>query len=157
MIIIIVLEVEMNAGKRKHSRKRDEILNIIRSTASHPSARWVYEQLKPAYPRLSLGTVYRNIRTFQEEGELISVGVVQGEERFDGRVQPHPHFICARCGKIVDIAGSGNETLIEPAVPAIPETGVFNDLHVDPRKTVFYGLCGDCRKAVDEGNSTVKP
>ncbi|MDR1444261.1 MAG: transcriptional repressor [Treponema sp.] len=157
MIIIIIIEAGMKAGNRKHSRKRDEILNVIRSTASHPSARWVYEQLRPAYPRLSLGTVYRNIRAFQEEGELISVGVVEGEERFDGRVQPHPHFICTRCGEVIDIAGNGNKTLEEQVVPAQPEAGIFAGLYVDHRKTLFYGLCGDCRKAVDTGNGTVKP
>jgi Fur family peroxide stress response transcriptional regulator len=132
-------------GKKKHSRKRDGILDLIRSTDSHPSAAWVYERLKPLFPRLSLGTVYRNIRGFREEGELASVGVVRGEERFDGRVEPHPHFVCSRCGKIVDIdldmektQGITGGALIAP------------DLLVDPRKTVFYGLCGDCRRA-EEG------
>jgi Fur family peroxide stress response transcriptional regulator len=157
IITIIVIEVSMATGKRKHSKKRDEILNIIRSTASHPSARWVYEQLRPAFPRLSLGTVYRNIKTCREEGDLISVGVVQGEERFDGRVQPHPHFICTRCGKIIDIAGDRDETLEESANPALPGTGIFTGLQVDHRKTVFYGLCEDCRKAFDEVNNTVEP
>ncbi|MDR2375472.1 MAG: transcriptional repressor [Treponema sp.] len=135
--------------KKKHSKKRDEILDLIRSTSSHPSARWVYEQLKPLFPRLSLGTVYRNIRTFREDGDLISVGVVQGEERFDGRVQPHPHFICSRCGKIVDIEGSMDKT------QGMSEGFIPPDLYVDHRKTVFYGLCGDCREADEKGTTTV--
>jgi Fur family peroxide stress response transcriptional regulator len=138
--------------KKKHSKKRDEILDLIRSTSSHPSARWVYERLKPLFPRLSLGTVYRNIKTFREEGELISVGVVQGEERFDGRVQPHPHFICCRCGKIVDIDGNMDKT---QGTPAGQGTVMSPELYVDHRKTVFYGLCGDCRKADEKGTTTV--
>jgi Fur family peroxide stress response transcriptional regulator len=141
IIVIIIKMMDVLSGrKKKHSKKRDEILSLIRSTASHPSARWVYEQLKPAFPRLSLGTVYRNIKAFREEGELVSVGVVQGEERFDGRVQPHPHFICSRCGAIIDIEGAMDETQGVSAVLA-------PDLDVDHRKTVFYGLCGDCRRA----------
>ncbi|MDR0670272.1 MAG: transcriptional repressor [Treponema sp.] len=140
----------LSGRKKKHSRKRDEILGLIRSTTSHPGARWVYERLKPLFPRLSLGTVYRNIRSFREEGELASVGVVQGEERFDGRVQPHPHFICSRCGKIVDIDGSMDKNQGMPEGVIIPP-----DLYVDPRKTVLYGLCGDCRKADEKGMTTV--
>jgi Fur family peroxide stress response transcriptional regulator len=147
----------VGAGRRKHSIKRDEILRVIRSTASHPSARWVYEQLKPAFPRLSLGTVYRNIKTFREEGELAFVGVVQGEERFDGRVQPHPHFICRRCGKIVDMGGDRNETLGDRAREGPPEAEIQSGVYVDHRRTVFYGLCGDCRKALEEVSNTVEP
>jgi Fur family peroxide stress response transcriptional regulator len=161
MIIIIELmdDTALPGKKKKRSRKRDEILKVIRSTGSHPSARWVYERLKPDFPRLSLGTVYRNIRGFQEEGELVSVGVVQGEERFDGRVQPHPHFICSRCGKIVDldgdiaIEGDMDNTLGDATGAAAPE--LSPGLYVDHRKTVFYGLCGDCQKAGKEGITTV--
>jgi Fur family peroxide stress response transcriptional regulator len=142
MIIIIIMVKGLVNKKKKHSKKRDEILKLIRSTGSHPSARWVYEQLKPVFPRLSLGTVYRNIKTCREEGELVSVGVVEGEERFDGRVQPHPHFICSRCGKIIDIGGDTNETIGIPGA-------MFPDLYVDHRKTVFYGFCGECRQAVE--------
>jgi Fur family peroxide stress response transcriptional regulator len=138
--------------KKKRSRKRDEILGLIRSTTSHPSARWVYEGLKTAFPRLSLGTVYRNIRAFQEEGELISVGVVRGEERFDGRVQPHPHFICVNCGKIIDIDGDMDKI---PGKPVTPGTTASPELYVDHRKTVFHGLCGDCQKATAKGDNTV--
>jgi Fur family peroxide stress response transcriptional regulator len=136
------------AGKRKHSKKRDEILNVIRSTTSHPSAQWVYEQLKPAFPRLSLGTVYRNIKTLREEGALASVGVVQGEERFDGRVRPHPHFICSRCGRVIDIGGDSNETLEGSPGEEPPEAEIQPGLYVDHRRTVFYGLCEDCRKGI---------
>jgi Fur family peroxide stress response transcriptional regulator len=65
---------------RKHSKKQDAILEVMKATVSHPGARWVYEQLKSRIPGLSLGTVYRNISLFQEEGELVSLGVVKGED-----------------------------------------------------------------------------
>jgi Fur family peroxide stress response transcriptional regulator len=144
-------------GKRKHSKKRDEILRVIRSTDAHPSARWVYEQLKPAFPRLSLGTVYRNIKAFREDGELALIGVVQGEERFDGRVQPHPHFICSRCGRVIDIGGDRNENLGGCAWTEGPEAEIQPGLYVDRRRTVYYGLCGDCRGALGEGYNMAKP
>src|SRR5699024_11189371 len=50
---------------RKHSRKRDAILDCMRSTTCHPTAEWVYQQLKPVFPDLSLGTVYRNLAMFK--------------------------------------------------------------------------------------------
>ena len=63
-------------GKRKHSRKRDAILDCMRNTTCHPTAEWVYQQLKPIYPDLSLGTVYRNLAMFKESGTIQSIGVV---------------------------------------------------------------------------------
>lgn len=80
------------ATVRKHSRKRDAILACLRSTTCHPTAEWVYQQLKPAIPDLSLGTVYRNLSMFKDEGLVISVGTVGGLERFDGNTSP-PHTL----------------------------------------------------------------
>ena len=53
-------------GRENFSRKREAILNALRNTDAHPTAEWVYRQLKPEYPDLSLGTVYRNLGRFQE-------------------------------------------------------------------------------------------
>jgi Fur family peroxide stress response transcriptional regulator len=47
----------MNQQIRKHSKKRDAILELLRSVNTHPTAQWVYEKLKPRIPGLSLGTV----------------------------------------------------------------------------------------------------
>ncbi|MDR1900191.1 MAG: transcriptional repressor [Treponema sp.] len=127
----------MTAKERKHSDKRDAILRVIRSTTSHPSAQWVYDRLKPLIPDLSLATVYRNINLFRREGTVVSVGVVDGEERFDGVVKPHPHLVCSRCGRVIDLPCP--ESHIAQAV-----TVTAGGFTVDYRRTVFYGLCGDC-------------
>jgi Fur family peroxide stress response transcriptional regulator len=126
-------------GERKHSKKRDAILELIRSTRSHPGAQWVYDRLKPRIPGLSLGTVYRNINVFREEGTVVSLGVVNGEERFDGTTAPHPHFVCEDCGRVVDLPG---EVQAELAGALSLEISGFT---IDKRKTVFYGLCNECR------------
>lgn len=67
--------------RQNYSRKREAILSAICSTDIHPTADWIYQKLKPIYPDLSLGTVYRNIARFKEDGLIISVGVVEGQER----------------------------------------------------------------------------
>ena len=87
----------------RHSKKREAILDAIRSTTCHPSAEWVYQTLKPTHPDLSLGTVYRNLMFFRERGEIQSVGVVKGQERFDALVKPHSHFVCDCCGAVSDL------------------------------------------------------
>ena len=84
----------------KRFRKRDAILTCLRQTVVHPSADWVFAQLKPEIPDLSLGTVYRNLALFKEQGLIMSLGTVNGVERFDGNTEPHVHFICTECGKV---------------------------------------------------------
>lgn len=89
--------------KRKNSKKRAAVLEALMSTAEHPSVETLYRSLKPSYPELSLGTVYRNLSVLQEEGLAVCVAHVDGQARYDGRTDPHAHFICRRCGSVLDM------------------------------------------------------
>lgn len=123
---------------RKYSRKRDAIINAIRSTKEHPSAEWVYTRLKPEFKDLSLGTVYRNLALFRDNGDIVSVGTVNGQERFDGETVPHAHFVCSRCGRIIDIeAPVSGDALYKNVAMAIGAKVVSHSL-------TFTGLCGEC-------------
>jgi Fur family peroxide stress response transcriptional regulator len=131
---------------RKHSKQRDEILAVLRGTAMHPGARWVYDQLRDKIPRLSLGTVYRNITLFRKEGLVAAVGVVNGEERFDAVTEPHPHVVCTVCGKIVDLSGA-DDAALRRLVEGV--TAHAAGVAIDYRKTVFCGVCEDCASRRD--------
>ncbi|HEX2985440.1 MAG TPA: transcriptional repressor [Caproiciproducens sp.] len=126
--------------KQNFSKKREAILAAIRSTTSHPTAEWVYQTLKPSYPDLSLGTVYRNIAQFKKDGIIISVGVVNGQERYDGNVKPHTHFVCHNCNAVIDIPG---EYVGETAAAEISEK---YHIRVDSGEVLFHGLCRECLK-----------
>ena len=122
----------------KHFRKRDAILNCVRSTTAHPSAEWVFEHVRNEIPDISLATVYRNLALFKEQGLITSLGTVQGVERFDGNTQPHVHFICTGCGAVVDLPGI--------SVPDELNEAVSRDSggRVDSCQLSFTGLCGKC-------------
>jgi Fur family peroxide stress response transcriptional regulator len=133
----------MSTGKmtKKHSAKRDAILETIMAANEHPSAKQVYDKLKTSVPSLSLGTVYRNLGIFREEGTVISLGVVKNEERFDGKTFPHPHLVCLGCGRVTDIPCPDQAAEKAAALFGAGESG---DFVIDYRKTVFYGYCRDC-------------
>ena len=57
-------------NKRNFSAKREAIYRAISSADTHPSAEWIYEQLKQEIPDLSLGTVYRNLNIFKQNGKI---------------------------------------------------------------------------------------
>lgn len=123
----------------RYSKKREAILEAIRGTDTHPSADWVYQKLKPSHPDLSLGTVYRNLAFFKEQGAVCCVGVVNGQERFDANTAPHTHFICDRCGSVLDLHKI-------PADPALDrQVGEQYGLSVDRHELVFHGACKDCK------------
>ena len=122
----------------RYSKKREAILAALQGTGCHPSAEWVYQQLKPQHPDLSLGTVYRNLAFFQEHGLVRSVGVVRGQERFDAIVTPHSHFICNRCGSVLDLPG------VEPEAGMDRTVSAQYGLAVERHELTFYGLCPSC-------------
>ncbi len=124
----------------KHFRKRDAILTCLRETDTHPSADWVYAQLKPQIPDLSLGTVYRNLNLFKDQGIIVSLGTVKGVERFDGNTAPHVHFICDGCGCVLDLEGIAVPQELQSAVA--DATGG----KVSGCQLTFTGSCMDCRK-----------
>ena len=90
-------------GNTKRFKKRDAILEYLRSTKTHPSAEMIYTDLKPQIPDLAMGTVYRNLTLFKEQGLVSSVATVSGVERFDGNTDPHVHFICQNCNAVIDL------------------------------------------------------
>lgn len=88
---------------KKQFKKRQAILEFLQYTTAHPSAEMVFNHLKPEIPDLSLGTVYRNLSMFKERGQIMSLGTVNGVERFDGNTKPHVHFICTGCSDVSDL------------------------------------------------------
>lgn len=122
----------------RYSKKRAAILAAIRGTDCHPSAEWVYQTLKPNHPDLSLGTVYRNLVFFQERGDIRSVGVIKGQERFDGITTPHSHFICRHCGAVMDLSRTELASRIDRDVSE--QYGLMVEHH----ELTFHGLCPTC-------------
>ncbi len=126
--------------KEHFSRKRAAILETLKGTACHPTADWVYQQLKPQYPDLSLGTVYRNLKRFCETGQAVSVGVFDGFEHFDGDTSPHAHLVCRQCGAVMDVFGLSLEGL------GLERLSHQMGCQVENASLTLKGLCPDCVK-----------
>lgn len=120
-----------------YSSKREAIFKTIASTKTHPSAKWVYEQLKDEIPNLSLGTVYRNIALFKEQGRVISVASVNGEERIDADITDHAHFVCENCGCVYDLFSSE----LSPLEKELSRGG----FEITRKNVVFHGICKNCK------------
>ena len=89
--------------KIRHSDVRDKIYEYLCGTKTHPSANMIYNALKPSIPKLSLGTVYTNLKLFEELGQVIRVANVNGFERYDADTSEHVHLVCDECGAVIDV------------------------------------------------------
>lgn len=132
----------------KQFRKRNAILSYLRSTDAHPSADMVFAHLKPEFPDLSLGTVYRNLSMFRQQGTIASVGTVNGVERFDWNTQPHVHFVCTGCSAVVDMPQLAISREMAHAAEA-----AFGG-KVDACQLTFTGLCSVCNQHFMKGGET---
>ncbi|MBC8044606.1 MAG: transcriptional repressor [Rhizobacter sp.] len=98
---------------QRFSRQREQILKIVLGTKSHPTADWVYDQVRLKIPSVSLGTVYRNLNLLADDGKITRVILEDGKVRFDGNTGEHYHFICTNSGKVIDLDGKFDASLLE--------------------------------------------
>ena len=129
----------MNA-KHKNSKQRHAILEMLCASKEHPTAEMIYNALKPLYPSLSLGTVYRNLSLFQQEGKVVSVGNVDGHERYDACTEPHPHLLCRCCRRVTDLV------LLDTVSCLYSQLEQSSGCRVESYNLTFTGLCAQCRE-----------
>jgi len=125
------------------SKQREAILKVLRSTTSHPAADWIYEQVRKKLPRISLGTVYRNLRLLAQEGIISELDFAGTPSRFDPNTHPHSHFTCERCSRIFDVAAPAHKEM-DKRIASKMGLKVFN------HRLEFSGLCKNCQAEISQ-------
>ena len=119
---------------QRFSQQREQIYEAVRTSMEHPSAQMVYDALRPEMPRLSLGTVYRNLHQMAQEGRLRELeGPVA---RFDAVLPSHTHIRCVRCGQVADLE--------LPYDPALDREAAGDGWVITGHELVFNGICPAC-------------
>lgn len=121
----------------KYSRQRELIYRWVMDHPIHPTADKVYDALRIQEPKLSLGTVYRNLNLLAETGALSKIPIPGGSDRFDACTDRHYHLSCAQCGKLLDLQLPELEEL-DKAI--LERTGCA----VSGFQVLCQGLCADC-------------
>lgn len=124
--------------QRRNTKQRTLILDIVRAHGDHPTAEDIYRDVHEQNPKVSRGTVYRNLNLLEETGDIISIEV-PGGNRFDRRCDPHAHVICCSCGAVCDAMVEHDHTL-DSMVER--QTGCIITRH----ETLFYGICPSCQE-----------
>jgi Fur family transcriptional regulator, peroxide stress response regulator len=127
------------------------VLEVVRGSDAHPTAEAVHQMVRRRLPRVSLGTVYRNLRL------LVTQGLVKElpgpHTRFDRNLSEHHHFTCLACGRIADVAGPLTERHSRAIVSRVASSGGFSVTH---HRIEFYGRCAACRRETAGGPRAVR-
>lgn len=113
---------------------------LLETRTSHPSAETIYKRVRLRYPTISFNTIYKNLETLEEMGVVHKVNILHSGARYDMPEQPHHHFICRGCERIIDIFDLTFRELRRPAV----EERAF---HIDDWTIQWTGLCATCTGA----------
>jgi Fur family ferric uptake transcriptional regulator len=134
----------MATDKRfRMTRQRKIILEELRRMHSHPTADEVYETVRRRMPRISLGTVYRNLEILSQWGLAQKLDLAGARKRFDGSMEDHYHVRCMGCGKVEDVSVGPMQDL-EEAVRRNTEFKIVG------HRLNFIGFCPTCRRKAEK-------
>ncbi len=129
-----------DAARTRETRQRALVYAIVASTGTHPTADWVYARARETMPRVSLGTVYRNLQRLAAEGRIRAIDSWGKVTRWDADLSTHHHFVCTACGAIRDVPrpeGEGARIAASVRLPGFTITG---------HRLELEGLCDSCTR-----------
>ncbi|MDR1206226.1 MAG: transcriptional repressor [Peptococcaceae bacterium] len=125
---------------RRMTRQKKIILELLRSTNTHPTAEWIYEKARERIPEISLGTVYRNLNLLKELGEIMELSFGGAYKCYDGIPVNHYHYRCRICHRVYDV-----DMPLVDQLSKLTETG---DGHrIETHRLEFSGVCSACLAA----------
>ena len=121
--------------------QRQVIYEAVVDSREHPTPELIYEQVRQRIPSISLGTIYKNVKTFLDSGVLKEVTLHHGSLRLESNMTPHHHLVCSSCKAIFDI----EESAVEPV--RLPKTRLPAGFSIKQCRVEFVGLCKTCQTA----------
>ena len=118
--------------------QRQVILDELKKSHIHPTADDIYERVRQRLPRISLGTVYRNLEILAENGMIRKMALAGTQKRFDGNPKNHYHLRCIRCGRVEDAP-------VEPLTSVEFNLRGKSDYEILGHHLEFIGLCPRCK------------
>jgi len=137
--MVIYLEKYVTILKQnqlKITPQRLAIMKYLDENRTHPTADRIYIDLKEKNPALSKTTVYNSVETLKEHDIIQSLTISGSESRYDFENKMHHHFLCKKCGTIIDIG------IKCPNIGKIIESGH----NIEEVHGYFKGICKKCMK-----------
>jgi Fur family transcriptional regulator, ferric uptake regulator len=127
-----------NRSQPRNTRQRQIILDELRKLNCHPTAVSLYEIVRRRLPKVSLGTVYRNLDWLAAAGVIRKLEFAGAQTRFDGNLEHHDHIRCVRCGRVDDVYHGEFDLPLAEGI----DVGGYQ---VVGHRLEFFGVCPQCR------------
>jgi len=132
----------------RNTQQRTVILEELRKCRTHPGADELYAQVRRRLPRISLGTVYRNLELLAAQGCVQRLELGPGGMRFDPMVEEHAHFRCTECGRVEDLPFAARAPRPDRRHPWVRER------RIDGARIEYFGRCPRCHRGNRRAAST---
>ena len=136
-------------AKLRETRQRKIILEELKKTRSHPTADQVYQIVRRRLPKISLGTVYRNLELLYEEGMIKKIELAGTQRRYDGETDKHYHIRCIYCNRVDDIK-------IKYLANMEKEFFATTDYKIIGHRLEFIGICPKCKEKANSKKAQKK-
>ncbi len=136
---LALFQERLKERRLKSTAQRDDIARVFFRLGRHISAEELYAEVKKISPHVGYATIYRTLKLLKECDLVYERHFFDGQARYE-RVgkRHHDHFICERCGKIIEFENRRIERLQEIVARELGAT-------LTSHKMELYGLCADCR------------
>jgi Fe2+ or Zn2+ uptake regulation protein len=124
----------------KPTFQRLRILEYLEKHRTHPTVEMIYEDLVKEIPTISKTTIYNTLNALLEKGVIRAITITGTESRYDLKIRPHQHFLCRRCGKVIDI------NIECPYV----KKGQIDGHKIEELHGYFKGICKECLRKRDK-------
>ena len=121
----------------KITPQRLAIYNILKESKDHPNADSIYRKLEPAYPTISLATIYKSLELFDHLGLIQVINIGENSFRYDCKAFSHPHLICSICHKVEDL----NVDYFKDLTYKVESSTNYK---ISKQQLSFYGVCPEC-------------
>jgi Fur family ferric uptake transcriptional regulator len=136
----------MEKKQERMTRQKKVILEELNKVKNHPTASEVYDMVRSKLPRISLGTVYRNLEHLSAKGLIQKLDMRKGQRRFDATTQEHTHILCLNCGKVEDIALQPDQDILTMKSKVKDQSGY----ELIGYEIELHGICPECRSETEK-------
>lgn len=96
----------------KMTDQRRIIARVLSESADHPDVEQVYRRATEIDPRISIATVYRTVRLFEEASILARHDFGDGRARYEEAPETHhDHLIDVQSGRVIEFSNEEIERL----------------------------------------------
>ena len=96
------------------TEQRRTIAGVLEAADDHPDVEELYARASAVDPRISLATVYRTVKLFEEAGILEKLEFRDGRARYeDAERDHHDHLIDLHSGEVIEFVDAEIEALQE--------------------------------------------